>query len=403
MPITDHVFLQYGGKSLSKICIIGGCGHVGIPLGLALAKRGFFVTLIDINADAVNTINQCKLPFVEEGALDILKDHLNKNLFATTDTNGVLEQDVVVFVTGTPVDEHHNPKVHDVLKVITTYLPLLRKEQLVILRSTIFPGTTELVANLLTGHFGTAHLAFCPERILQGKGIEEIFKLPQIIAAESDVSFDEAFKIFKEITPKIIRMSSREAELVKLITNTWRYLEFAAANAFYMMVENDGEDFYRVYNAIKDDYPRAAHFPKAGLAAGPCLFKDTMQLSAFYQNNFFLGQSAMLVNEGLPNFLVNRLERKMGTLAKKNIALLGMTFKANNDDIRESLSFKIKKQLELKMAHVLVNDPFLPDTLPLPEVLKKAEGIILGTPHNEYKHVKPTVPFVDCWDFLSKE
>jgi UDP-N-acetyl-D-mannosaminuronic acid dehydrogenase len=390
---------MFSGVRMKKICIIGGCGHVGIPLGLALASRGFDVTLIDINAALVDKINSGLLPFKEEGAEQILSSHISKNLIAAADMNKVREQDAVIFVTGTPVDEHHNPKIHDVIKVITSYLHLMNKEQLIILRSTIFPGTTDLIYRLLQERLGTVKLAFCPERILQGKGIEEIFNLPQIIAAVSDDSYHAAFAVFSKISPKIIRLTTKEAELVKLITNTWRYLEFAAANAFYMMVENDGLDFYTIYDAVKDDYPRAGHFPKAGLTAGPCLFKDTMQLSAFYQNNFFLGQSAMLVNEGLPDFLINQLEKKMGPLAGKNIALLGMTFKANNDDTRESLSFKIKKLLEFKMASVCIHDPYLQGANPLPEVLEKAEGIILGTPHNEYKNIPLEVPFIDCWGF----
>jgi UDP-N-acetyl-D-mannosaminuronic acid dehydrogenase len=384
-----------------NISIIGGCGHVGIPLGLAFARAGFNVTLIDVNKSAVNSINEGKLPFMEEGVEEILRVHVGKNLIATEDIKKIRDQDVVIFVTGTPVDEHHNPEIKEVLKVIKAYLPLMNKGQFVILRSTIFPGTTELIRQLFIEHYGEewGHIAFCPERILQGKGIEEIYKLPQIIAAEDDNTFKAVSDIFSKISPKIIRLKYREAELVKLITNTWRYIEFAAANAFYMMVENDGLDFYKVYDAITDDYPRAANFPKAGLAAGPCLFKDTMQLSAFHQNNFFLGQSAMLVNEGLPNFLVNQLEKKMGSLREKNIALLGMTFKANSDDTRESLSFKIKKQLEFKMGNVLIHDPYLPFSISLEEVLEKADGIILGTPHKEYKDINPQVPYVDCWDF----
>jgi UDP-N-acetyl-D-mannosaminuronic acid dehydrogenase len=384
---------------MKRICIIGGCGHVGVPLGLALASRNFDVTLIDINASAVNKINNCILPFKEDGAEKILRSHISKNLIATTDAQSVKEQDAVIFVTGTPVDEHHNPKISDVLKVITAYLDLIHRDQLVILRSTIFPGTMDLIANVLEGHFGAANLAFCPERIVQGKGIEEIFTLPQIIAASSDDAYRKASEIFLKVSPKIIRLTSKEAELVKLITNTWRYLEFSAANAFYMMVESEGLDFYTVYNAIKDGYPRAEHFPRAGLAAGPCLFKDTMQLSAFYHNNFFLGQSAMLVNEGLPNFLVNQLEKKMGRLNHRYIGILGMTFKADNDDTRESLSFKLKKLLEFKTAIVLISDPYISTTNDLDEVLEKAEGIILGTPHKEYKNITITVPFVDCWGF----
>lgn len=383
---------------MKKICIIGGCGHVGFPFGLALASKNFNVTLIDVNKDAVDKINSKKLPFKEEGAEELLQKHIGKNLIASTDANKIKEQNIVIFVTGTPVDEHHNPKINDVLKIIRLYLPLMNKKQLIILRSTIFPGTTEIVDTILKKKFGSTKLAFCPERIVQGQGIEEIFILPQIISATSDKAMKEADDIFSQLTKKTIILEPREAELAKLMTNTWRYLEFAIANQFYMMIEDEGFDFYKIFNAIKNDYPRAQHFAKAGLAAGPCLFKDTMQLSAFYRNQFFLGQSAMLVNEGLPNFLVKQLERKMKTLKNKKIALLGLTFKPNNDDVRESLSYKIKKELEFKMAKVLMVDPYVEGTFSISEAVKKADGFILGTPHDEFKSLKIDKPFVDCWN-----
>jgi len=383
---------------MQNICIVGGCGHVGIPLGLALASKNFHVTLIDVNQDAVNKINSKKLPFKEEGAEKLLQKHIGKNLIATTDVRKVKEQEVVIFVTGTPVDEHHNPRINDVLKIIKLYLPHLNKKQLIILRNTIFPGTTEIADEILKEKFGSSKLAFCPERIVQGKGIDEIYKLPQIISATSDAARKEADKIFRKLTKKTIHLEPREAELAKLMTNTWRYLEFAIANQFYMMVEDQGFDFYKIFNAIKEDYPRAHHFARAGLAAGPCLFKDTMQLSAFYCNQFFLGQSAMLVNEGLPKFLVKQLEQKMGTLKNKKIALLGLTFKPNNDDIRESLSYKIKKELEFKMARVIMVDPYVDGTVSLNEAVKKADGFILGTPHDEFKSMKVKKPYVDCWN-----
>ncbi len=384
---------------MKKICIVGGCGHVGLPLGLVLADRGFDVTLLDINANAVGLINKGIIPFQEEGAEELLKKEINKNLFVTDDADVVRIQDVVIFITGTPVDEHHNPKIHEVLNVVEKYLPLMNKEQLIILRSTIYPGTTEIIEQKLQKHFNTRpKLAFCPERILQGKGIEEIKNLPQIVSAVSDEAAKEASEIFSEVAPKIIRLEPIEAELSKLMLNTWRYLEFAIANQFYMMVEDKGLDFYKIFEAMKEDYPRAKNYCKPGLAAGPCLFKDTMQLSAFYRNQFFLGQSAMLVNEGLPNFLVSQLEKKLGSLKNRKVALLGMTFKANNDDIRESLSFKIKKELEFKLADVLPSDPYLKDTYKLEDALSKCDAVILGVPHNEYLNLKIDKPYVDCWN-----
>ncbi|MBQ3288754.1 MAG: nucleotide sugar dehydrogenase [Kiritimatiellae bacterium] len=383
---------------MKRICIIGGCWHVGIPLGLAFASKGLDVTLVDVNQNAVDNINRAHLPFKENGAAALLKAHVGKNLRATRDAETVKKQDVVVFVTGTPVDEHLNPKIHDVVKVLNAYLPYLNKRQLIVLRSTIFPGVSRIVEEMLKKRLGAANLSFCPERIVQGKGIDEIFNLPQLVSGVNKKAENAAAALFSAIAPKIIRIKPEEAELAKLMTNAWRYLEFAIANQFYMMVEKQGLDFYRILEAMKEDYPRAKHFAGAGLAAGPCLFKDTMQLSAFHNNEFFLGHSAMLVNEGLPNFLVSQLEEKMGgSLKGKKIGVMGLAFKADNDDVRESLSFKVKKLLEMKMAEVLVTDEFVPNTLPLKKFLKEADGIILGVPHSAYRKLKIKKPFVDCW------
>ena len=253
------------------------------------------------------------------------------------------------------------------------------------------------MSDLLARSLGICKLAFCPERIVQGKGIEEIFNLPQIVSATSPQAEREAAELFALIAKKIIFLSTTEAELAKLMTNAWRYLEFAIANQFYMIVEKQGFDFYKILDAMKDEYPRAKHFARAGLAAGPCLFKDTMQLSAFHSNEFFLGHSAMLINEGLPNFLIQQLEDKLGSLKNRQIGILGLAFKADNDDLRDSLSFKIKKLLELKMANVLVSDIYVSGTLSLEEFLHQAEGVILGVPHTEYITRVPSCPYVDCW------
>lgn len=379
------------------VLIIGGCGHVGIPLGLALASKGLHVTLLDINAEAVESVNNCRLPFQEEGAAELLKKHVGRNLFATTDCD-VSKAGAVVFVTGTPVDEHLNPKVGDIVKVVSLYLPSMREEQLVILRSTIFPGTTRIVDSLVRRRFPNAKLAFCPERIVQGKGVEEIFNLPQIVSATSPTAEDEAAELFGKVAPKILRLTPEEAELAKLMTNSWRYLEFAIANQFYMIAEQRGLDFHRIFSAMSEDYPRARHFARPGLAAGPCLFKDTMQLASFHSNSFFLGHSAMLVNEGLPNFLVEQLEGKLpGGLEGRKVAILGMTFKADNDDTRESLSFKVRKCLEIKRAVPIPSDPYLKDSVPLELALEEADAIILATPHREYLALRPQKPYVDCW------
>ena len=282
--------------------------------------------------------------------------------------------------------------------MIQEYLPLLCDHQLIIMRSTIFPGTMKIIDKMFRDNGKQNLLAFCPERILQGRGLEEIYKLPQIVSGTSEEATEKAAALFSTLTEQVILTTCEEAELAKLMTNSWRYLEFAIANQFYMMANDSGVNFTNVYNAMTAGYPRAKHFASPGLAAGPCLFKDTMQLASFYHNNFFLGHAAMLINEGLPDHLIKNLKRKMNdSLIDKKIAILGMTFKANNDDIRESLSFKVKKLLEIEMAHVIEYDPYLENKMTMEQVLAEAEGMILCAPHREFSHIIPRVPYEDCW------
>jgi len=380
-----------------NISIVGGCGHVGIPLGLALAEAGHKVTLVDINESAVTEINSGKLPFLEEGAQEVLNRVLNNQLKVTTKPEGISKNDVVFFVTGTPVDGHQNPRIDDFLACIKEYIPFLSSRQLIILRSTLYPGVTDLVDKFLKNELGSVLLAFCPERIIQGKGISEIQKLPQIVSATSTKAEEMAAELFKTIAPRIIRLTPIEAEIAKLMTNAWRYLEFAIANQFYMITEGQGLDFYKIFNALREDYPRASHYARPGFAAGPCLFKDTVQLSAFHKNNFFFGQAAIMINESLAVFLAEQMEKKLKTLQGKTIAILGMAFKADNDDTRGSLSFKLKKILEIKMAKVISSDVYLKDTVSFQKAIEEADGVILGVPHREYLNLKIDKPKVDCW------
>ena len=161
-----------------------------------------------------------------------------------------------------------------------------------------------------------------------------------------------------ERTSCILFLSPIEAELAKLFTNTWRYIQFSIANYFYQITTQKNLDFYKIYEAITYNYPRAKDFPAAGFAAGPCLHKDTMQVVAYSNNSFFMGHAAMLVNEGLPNFIVQRLKEKY-SLKDKIVGILGMAFKANNDDKRESLSYKLRNILDIEAKKVICSDVYI--------------------------------------------
>lgn len=383
-----------------KIVIIGGCGHVGLPLGVKFALSGHPTVLVDINDDAVNVVNSGRFPFLEKGGDAQLVQALESGLHASTDKSECRDADVVVFVIGTPVDEHLNPKLSDVFKIFDSYVPEMKNGALIVMRSTLFPGTMEHLSTRLAAANPKIMLAFCPERVSQGYALDEIDTLPQIISSLNDESFEAACDLFARIAPTIIRLTPLEAEMTKLMANSWRYLEFAIANQFYMIAEENGVDFYKIFNAIRYDYPRAQGYKSPGFAAGPCLFKDTMQLASYFDNNFAMGHSAMLVNEGLADFVVEKVAKKFDDdLWGRTIGLLGMAFKGDNDDIRESLSFKVKKGLEFRGATVLCADPFVPgDWLhSVDELESRSDILVLCTPHSEYRKLKLSKACIDIW------
>ncbi|HTF88773.1 MAG TPA: nucleotide sugar dehydrogenase [Planctomycetota bacterium] len=383
------------------IVIIGGCGHVGLPLGLAFARAGKKVVAVDNSTQRVAMANEGVMPFADEGADELLPQVLaSGNFRATTDPNVISDAEVVITVIGTPLDEHLNPRFEVYKDLIDEDRSHLRSGQLLILRSTVYPGTTERMAKALVTEGFDIDVAFCPERVAEGFALKEIAALPQIISGCNERAQRRAEELFKGLTPWIIPLEPLAAELAKLYNNSWRYIQFAVANQFYMIANDYGIDFYKIHQAMTDRYPRAREFPRAGFAAGPCLFKDTMQLSCFNNNALFLGHAAMLVNEGLPNYIVRRARQRFD-LSKMTVGILGMTFKADSDDGRDSLSFKLKKSLMVECREVLCSDPFLPDPAftPLEETIARSDVLFIGAPHTMYKSMDfGSKPVIDIWN-----
>jgi UDP-N-acetyl-D-mannosaminuronic acid dehydrogenase len=385
-----------------KIVIIGGCGHVGLPLGIVFANCGLDVVLLDRDLAKIETVNSGQMPFMETNALEQLKRVVGKKLVATADAACLSNSDAAIAVLGTPVDEHLNPTVTDLYRSIDEVIVRMPENALLVLRSTVYPGVTKLVYERLQASGRKIRLAFCPERIAEGKAMEEIRALPQIISAFDQESLERARELFAIINEDLIELSPLEAELAKLFSNSWRYMNFAISNQFYMLAETYGLDFQRIYGAVTHRYPRMKSFAKAGFAAGPCLLKDTLQLSAFSGNHFFLGHAAMLVNEGLPNFIVGQL-RQQHKLRDKVVSVLGMAFKSESDDKRESLSYKLRKLLMVEAREVLCTDPYVIDDklISLEEAVDRADVIVLGAPHAAYRdlHFCDDKIVVDVWGF----
>jgi UDP-N-acetyl-D-mannosaminuronic acid dehydrogenase len=384
--------------------VIGGCGHVGLPLALLLANKKRRVLIYDINQHAVDQVRAGKMPFVENGAEALLAAGLEAGtLDCSTDPAALAKCRILILIVGTPVDEHLNPSFEAIPRALERCLPYLSDEQVLVLRSTVYPGTSAKVQQWLRERGLGTSVTFCPERVAQGHSVREFSELPQIISAFDERGTHAVRDLFGSMTDDLVVMEPMEAELAKLLTNAWRYIQFATVNQFYMIAERHGLNFDRILQGSKHNYPRLAGMPGPGFAAGPCLFKDTMQLAAFSQNQFFLGHAAMLVNEGLPAFVVEQLAKQM-PLADKTVGILGMGFKAESDDGRSSLSYKLKKILNLQARRVLCTDPYVrdPSLVPLEQVLAEADAMVVGTPHQPYRklRVRPEVAVMDVWNIL---
>jgi UDP-N-acetyl-D-mannosaminuronic acid dehydrogenase len=375
-------------------------------LGLALAGKDFHVLLVDTSAERVAAVNSGHMPFHEDDADSVLAELLQSGqIKATTDMGALREASAVIVTIGTPVDEYLDPSVGTFDRAIRNLLNSLRPGALLILRSTVFPGMTDRLARQIEQmDRSDIELAYCPERIVQGKSLVELEQLPQLVGGATPRAAQRAGALFGLICPKIIYLQPIEAELAKLFCNAWRYINFAISNQFYVMAGQFGADFHRIYQALREDYPRMQSFARPGFAAGPCLVKDTMQLGAFNHGSFVLGQAAMMINEGLPYLLVQDIKR-IYPLAEMTVGILGMAFKPNNDDPRDSLSYKLRKILLLECRKVLCTDPYVkdPEFASVDDVVEQADLLIVGTPHDSYRNLTFKQPVIDITATISRK
>ena len=387
------------------ICIFGGTGHVGAPLGLALSSKGYNVALIDKNIKYIKKINQGIMPFVEEGCAKLLRKMIKKKkIYATNKLDIIKKCKYIIVCLGTPVDSKFNPNLKNFISFFYNLRKHLNKNHIVIIRSSIYPGICNKVFNVIKNH--CKNLSYCPERIAQGKSLVELPQISQIVSGRSVKARLESGKIFRKVCKKIIYTKIIEAELIKLFSNAYRYINFSISNQFYMMCQNQGLDFYKIRNIMKDNYKRNTNIPMAGFAAGPCLLKDTMQLSSFYKHKFSLFDSVMSINEGLPRFVFKKLKEKYN-LKKKTVGILGLSFKAENDDIRDSLSIKLLKYLKSKKIRTLQSDEYYKEKNNLDKntLVKKSDIIIIATPHKAYKklRISKNKILVDIWGHIEKK
>lgn len=367
-----------------------GIGRVGLPLALYIADKGYKVFGIDVNPEFIKKLEDKELPFIEAGAKELLDKYVGNNFIPTLEQNKVNESEVVILTLGTPVDEHLNPDYKQIENVLEAFKKHLKENQLIVLRSTVAPGTTEYIKQVIEKDTEfkigeNLFLAFCPERIAEGKAIEEIKSIPQIIGGMDEKSKEKAKEFFKPLVDEYILTDSRSAEMAKIFTNMYRYINFAIANEFLILAEEHERDVYEIINLVNHNYKRGG-LKLPGFTAGPCLYKDGFFLVNAMPFNELISVS-WKINETLPLYLLKKIKEKT-ELEGKKVALLGMTFKADVDDTRNSLSFKIKKALERENIELAIHDPVIRKyQADLNESLKDADVVIFAINHSEYRNL----------------
>ena len=382
-----------------EISIIGGAGHVGFPLGIAFASKKFKVNLIDKNKIFLDKIKKGIPPFLEKGAKKVLKKTLfKKKIFVSNNYESIKTSKFIIICIGTPINQNLKPRVKEFLSFFYFLKKIVNKSQIIIIRSSIFPGVFNKVSKILDKK--NKNIVHCPERIVQGNSLEELPKLPQILAGKNNFSINEVKKLFGKITKTIITTTVLEAELIKLFSNANRYINFSIANQLFMICEEHNLNYSKIRKIMREGYERNINLPSAGFTAGPCLLKDTMQLSSFYQQRFSLGHAAMNVNENIPNFILKKI-KKIKNIKRKKIGVLGITFKAETDDTRDSLAIKLIKLLKKSGMSVLQSDEycFEKNNIKKHELLRRSDIIIIAAPHKAYKKIKfpKNKILIDIW------
>ena len=385
----------------ADIAIVGGAGHIGLPLGILFANKRKKVILFDKDKKNVDKINNLTMPFMEEGGSRLLKEN-KKKIFATTEKKYLSSAKIIIICIGTPV-KNSKPDLALFFEMFKEIKKHLNPKNLLVIRSSIYPGTCLKIQKFLGKKF--QNISYCPERVVQGKSITELPKLPQIVSGVSKNSINQSKKLFKLICKRIIVTSILEAELIKLFSNAWRYINFSISNEFYTICEKLGVNFRELRNNMVEGYDRNKNIPKAGFAAGPCLYKDTAQLNAFFKDSFTLGKTATKINTRFPYFIYSKMKNKFkNKLFSKKIGILGVAFKSDIDDTRDSLSIELYKFLKKKGLKVNISDDFVKmrEIINKKDLIKKSDIIILGVPHSSYKKIKiPKKKYlIDSWGFF---
>ena len=362
-----------------------GLGRVGLPLALTFADAGLSVLGVDNDLERLRTLEAKRMPFREPGTDELLR---RTSIELSPHAADAARADAIVLTLGTPSFSHIEIDMSGIRSVLDDLLPVLREGQLVVLRSTVAPSTTEFVAGYLEKHRGfrvgeDLFVAHVPERIAADRFLEEIGTLPCIVGGVGERSGERAAALFARLGAPIVYTTPVQAELAKIWTNVLRYATFALPNLLMMDCERYGANVFDVIELINRDYPRGG-IAMPGLTAGTCLRKD-FTFSEEKSNAPGMLLAVSRVHESVPLFLVDGIKRRVGDLRERKVAVLGLSFKADTDDERDSLSFKLIRLLERELADVAPHDPVVTrPTTDFEDAITDADVVIVATNHSAF-------------------
>lgn len=401
---------------------IFGLGRMGLPMAIKFASKKINVIGLDINEALLKAINNGVMPFREENTELLLREALrDKKLEVTSNVKSLKQADVIILCLEISLDETIRPDCTPLVNALKTLKPVLHEEQLIIVRSTISPGTLvnvikpfiEELTNLQVGK--NLFLAVCPERVVEGKVIEELETLPEIIGGLDKKSSELASMVFKKLgkEKKVVEMDSTSAELAKLFSNVYRYISFAIANEYAVLAEHYGVNAHNIIELLNRDYPRGK-IPLPGPCGGPHFFKDGyFLLENMATPDFIL--NAWKLNENIPAYLVKRLKTRLKekgkVLSSCKVGVLGMAYKAETDDTRQAPSLRLIEILKKEGARVYAFDPFCSSD-GLDTVLHDSDAVLLMTNHQAFKEISPLYAkkhaktdciFLDAWGIWNRD
>jgi UDP-N-acetyl-D-mannosaminuronic acid dehydrogenase len=391
---------------MTSVAVVG-LGRVGLPLALSFADRGLDVIGVERVEWIVQEATAGHMPFHETGTQELLERVLaGRRLEFAGSLQDAARADHIVLTLGTPAHVHIEIDMSQIREVIDDLLPVLRVGHSLVLRSTVAPGTTDWVAGYIEQRrrFRVGEDLFVshvPERIAENHFLEEIATLPTIVGGVGESSSAKAAELFDVFGTEIVQTTPVQAELAKIWTNILRYAQFALPNLLMMEAEQYDANVFEVIDLINYDYPRGG-IGSPGLTAGACLRKDfTFSEERSSAPGMLLAVSR--VHETVPLFLVKGLKRRLGSLRDRKVAVLGLTFKRDSDDLRDSLSLKLIRLLERELAHVARHDPHVRDSSePFAATVADAEAVIIATNHAAFEDVLDRIPeravLVDPWN-----